>query len=97
MKTAIRLVCLLICLPLGAFDRTHQEKQRQRPTSDVEYWAGIFDDPARKEWQKPITVLTFLGIQNGAVVADLGSGSPVVWRENGARDSSSIARLCSRQ
>ena len=68
MKTAIRLLCLLLCLPLGASDRT-------RPTSDVEYWAGVFEDPSRKEWQKPITVLTFLGIQNGTVVADLGAGT----------------------
>lgn len=72
MKNVIRMLCLLICLPLGASDR---ETQRPRPTSDVEYWAGIFDDPARKEWQKPVTVLTFLGIQNGAVVADLGAGT----------------------
>ena len=75
MKTAIRLLCLLILLPLGASDRTHPEKERPRPSSDVEYWAGIFDDPSREEWQKPITVLTFLGIQNGAVVADLGAGT----------------------
>ncbi len=74
MKIAIPLLCFLLCLPLGASDRTHQE-WGSHPSSDVEYWAGIFDDPSRKEWQKPITVLTFLGIPNGAVVADLGAGT----------------------
>ena len=75
MKIAVRLLCLLLCLPLGASERSRQEKGGHRPSSDVEHWAGIFDDPSRKEWQKPITVLTFLGIQNGTVVADLGAGT----------------------
>ena len=74
MKIAIRLLCLLICL-FGAAGGADQAKERGRPTSDVEYWAGVFDDPARDEWQKPIIVFTFLGIQNGTVVADLGAGT----------------------
>ncbi len=42
---------------------------------DVDRWAGIFDDPARDEWQKPAELVAALGVQPGAVVADIGAGT----------------------
>ncbi len=74
MKIAIRLLCLLLCLTLGASEPTPEDRG-SHPSSDVEYWAGIFEAPSRKEWQKPITVVTFLAIHDGSVVADLGAGT----------------------
>jgi predicted methyltransferase len=41
----------------------------------VERQAAIWDDPARDEWQKPLTLLEFLGIERGATVADVGAGT----------------------
>jgi spore maturation protein SpmA/SAM-dependent methyltransferase len=42
---------------------------------DVDRWAGVFDDPARDEWQKPAELVAALGVQSGAVVADIGAGT----------------------
>jgi len=41
----------------------------------VERQAAVWDDPARDDWQKPLTLLEFLGIERGDTVADLGSGT----------------------
>ncbi len=73
MRLALRFLCLLLCLSLAA--SVAAGEREHPPWKDVEYWAGVFEDPERREWQKPITVLTFLGIQNGATVADLGAGT----------------------
>jgi ubiquinone/menaquinone biosynthesis C-methylase UbiE len=73
MRLALRFLSLLLCLSLAA--SVAAGEQERPPWKDVEHWVGVFEDPARREWQKPITVLTFLGIQNGATVADLGAGT----------------------
>jgi predicted methyltransferase len=41
----------------------------------AEKWAGVFDDPARDEWQKPHQVLKALELAPDAIVADIGSGT----------------------
>ncbi len=46
-----------------------------RSFADVEHWARVFDDPKRREWQKPVEVLDLLGIAPGEVVADIGAGT----------------------
>lgn len=46
-----------------------------RSFADVEAWTGVFDDPARDEWQKPAALVTALGLTPGATVADLGAGT----------------------
>jgi len=68
MKRLVPLLCLTLCLPAVAADE-------HAPSSDVERWASVFDDPARDEWQRPVTVLEFLGIERGETVADLGAGT----------------------
>ncbi len=68
MKLGVRIVCLLLFVPLVAA----AGKPR---SSDAEHWATIFDDPDRKTWQKPRTVLAYLGIQQGDIVADIGAGT----------------------
>ena len=42
---------------------------------DVERWTRVFDDPERDAWQLPETVIEFLGVEEGHVVADLGAGT----------------------
>jgi predicted methyltransferase len=42
---------------------------------DASKWAGVFDDPARDEWQKPHEVLEALDLAPDAAVADIGSGT----------------------
>lgn len=42
---------------------------------DVERWTRVFDNPERDEWQLPETVIEFLGVGEGHVVADLGAGT----------------------
>jgi ubiquinone/menaquinone biosynthesis C-methylase UbiE len=62
---------LVLCLPALAGPPEHAH----RPWSDVEHWAGVFDDPARDAWQQPIFLVEFLGVTRGDVVADLGAGT----------------------
>jgi SAM-dependent methyltransferase len=42
---------------------------------DAAKWAGVFDDPARDEWQKPHEVIQALELAPDAAVADIGSGT----------------------
>ncbi len=42
---------------------------------DAAKWAGVFDDPARDEWQKPHEVMLALELAPDATVADIGSGT----------------------
>lgn len=42
---------------------------------DPEYWAKVFDDPARDAWQKPDELVRELGLGPTDVVADLGAGT----------------------
>jgi ubiquinone/menaquinone biosynthesis C-methylase UbiE len=68
MKRLIPLLCLLLCLPVVAAGQSS-------PSGDLERRISVYDDPARDEWQKPLTVLDFLGVEPGDTVADLGAGT----------------------
>jgi ubiquinone/menaquinone biosynthesis C-methylase UbiE len=72
MKRIIPLLCLLPCLAAVAGDKP---EKGHRPWNDIEHWVQVFDDPQRNEWQKPLMVLGFLGIEPGDIVADLGAGT----------------------
>lgn len=72
MKRLILLLCLILCLTAVAAGRSDKG---HRPWSDVDHWAEVFDDPSRDKWQKPLTVLTFIGVEHGATVADIGAGT----------------------
>jgi ubiquinone/menaquinone biosynthesis C-methylase UbiE len=72
MSRFIPLLSLILCLPAAAADHAGEA---HRPWSDVEHWADLFDDPARDEWQKPLTLLEFVGVLPGDTVADLGAGT----------------------
>ena len=71
MPRLIPLWCLMLCVPAMAAP----PGQGHRPWSDVEHWAGVFDDPERDAWQQPILVVETLGIVPGDVVVDLGAGT----------------------
>jgi len=72
MKRIIPILCLLSCVATLAAD---DPGGGHRPWSDVEHWTEVFDDPARDEWQMPLTVVDFLGVEAGDIVADLGAGT----------------------
>lgn len=41
----------------------------------AEDWTGVFDDPARDEWQRPEDVVRALDLAPAMVVADIGAGT----------------------
>lgn len=42
---------------------------------DVDRWTQVFDDPDRKDWQKPAELVGSLDLEPGMVVADIGAGT----------------------
>ena len=82
MKQAIWIVFLTLAAgAVAAADEAHGDRP---PFSDAGYWASVFDDPARHEWQRPGEVMRLLAIEHGDVVADLGAGTgyfthPLSW------------------
>lgn len=51
------------------------EATSHRSFADVDSWKAVFEDPARKRWQKPAEVVGALRLRAGMCVADLGSGT----------------------
>jgi ubiquinone/menaquinone biosynthesis C-methylase UbiE len=77
----VALLAFVFCL-MGVPHPCHggDHKQSDHATShrrfdDVEYWKGVFDDPARAEWQKPEELVGALSIKPGMRVADIGAGT----------------------
>jgi len=66
MKRLVPCFLLALCLPVAAAGHSFR---------DADHWASVWDDPERDAWQKPLTVLEFLGIERGETVADLGAGT----------------------
>jgi ubiquinone/menaquinone biosynthesis C-methylase UbiE len=46
-----------------------------RKFDDVTYWSGVFDDPKRDAWQKPVELIAAFAIRPGSRVVDLGAGT----------------------
>lgn len=42
---------------------------------DAQYWAKIFESPARAKWQKPDDVVKALDLKPGETVVDIGAGT----------------------
>src|SRR5690349_4785693 len=42
---------------------------------DAQYWAKIFESPARAKWQKPDEVVKGLDLKPGQTVVDIGAGT----------------------
>lgn len=53
----------------------HHGQGHQHDFSDVERFAAIFDAPDRDSWQKPAELVAAMGLQPGAIVADVGAGT----------------------
>jgi cyclopropane fatty-acyl-phospholipid synthase-like methyltransferase len=47
----------------------------QHSFGDARSWSATFDDPSRDAWQKPMDVLSALGLARDSQVADIGSGT----------------------
>lgn len=76
--TVVRWVIMLILSSVctgHAQDRSHHEMQRHHSFADIERWVELFEDPKRKEWQKPEEVVKALGLKPGEVVVDIGAAT----------------------
>jgi predicted methyltransferase len=77
----MKLQALFASLCLGAVGVPSGSAMSQTPPThhhdfaEASKWAGVFDDPARDEWQKPHEVLEALELAPDAAVADIGSGT----------------------
>lgn len=65
MQRLIAWLCVILCLATASVALG----------GSVERSAEVWDDPARDEWQMPMILLEFLGIEWGDQVADLGAGT----------------------
>src|SRR5262245_5916794 len=74
MRRAILVLLLLPILGPAAAARG-PAPEGHHSWDDVEHWAKVFDDPSRDAWQKPLSLLNFLGIEPGETVADIGAGT----------------------
>ena len=68
------LICLLVLLtlPLAA---QHHEGHHHHGFHEVERWIERFEAPSRAVWQKPDQVVSFLKLESGQTIADIGAGS----------------------
>jgi ubiquinone/menaquinone biosynthesis C-methylase UbiE len=69
---AVSIFCLLW---LGDGDTLADEHQHPHHPMPLEKYIGILEDAKRDDWQKPDEVIKALKLQDGQVVADIGSGS----------------------
>jgi len=80
-RAEMKLQVFLVSLGVGAVVVLSGNAIAQTPPThhhdfvDASKWAGVFDDPARDEWQKPHEVLVALELAPDAAVADIGSGT----------------------
>jgi ubiquinone/menaquinone biosynthesis C-methylase UbiE len=79
VTTFVLRIVLLLAIAVGgarAADPEETDDATSRHTfEDIPHWKGIFDDPARDDWQQPKRVVTALGLKRGMTVADLGAGT----------------------
>jgi predicted methyltransferase len=71
----MRAIALAALLALAAPAAAQAPGHHQHSFGDAERWARVFDDPKRDEWQKPHEVIRALGLESGALVADIGAGT----------------------
>ena len=69
-------VWLTGCLPAEARRAAvGHDATSHHPFDNAAYWASVFDDPKRDNWQQPDAVVAALGLRPGMWVADLGAGT----------------------
>lgn len=73
ISRALLAIAALVSLTLPA--AAQSPASHQHHFGGAEQWAKSFDDPKRDAWQKPHEVITALGLDSDAVVADIGSGT----------------------
>jgi ubiquinone/menaquinone biosynthesis C-methylase UbiE len=76
---SILALSVWLAVAAGAYAQEAHEQQGHRPDqqrfTDVERWVQRFEDPARREWQSPHTILRLMGLSEGDEVADIGTGT----------------------
>lgn len=73
--TALDLLALVLAASPIAAQTVPTRHDAHRLHGDPTAYMASLDDPAREAWQKPHEVVTALGLREGDVVADIGSGS----------------------
>jgi SAM-dependent methyltransferase len=74
-QTSLAIVCLGSVSVLSGGAGAQTPPTHHHDFVDAAKWAGVFDDPARDEWQKPHEVIQALELAPDATVADIGSGT----------------------
>lgn len=77
---AVCAVLLFLFMFIAPFSLCRAQEGHHRPSAhhtfeDIEKWIKLFEDPKRKEWQKPDEVVKQLNLKPGDVVADIGAGT----------------------
>src|SRR3989304_4586407 len=77
-----KLLCLisatsLLLSPVTGWtgEEKHHKSHSQQRFNEGQKWLGIFDGPARAEWQKPEEVVKKMELKPGGTVADIGAGT----------------------
>ncbi len=60
----------------SAINQSWSESDSREPASaDVRKRIKLFEDPERKNWQKPSEIIKFMNIKAGDIIADIGGGT----------------------
>jgi predicted methyltransferase len=73
MKLFVRWLPLLVLAVLAGGQARAEEAHRR--FDNPEEWAKRWDGIERNEWQKPLSVMTFLGIRERETLAEIGAGT----------------------
>jgi arsenite methyltransferase len=65
----------IILLVLYLWQGTGKAEEDHPHPLPLEQYLALLEDPKRDEWQKPDAIIQALKLQNGQMVADIGSGS----------------------
>lgn len=76
----IRIAALILLLPWTSVlaqehDHGSHDATVRHGFEDVERWVEVFEDPERRNWQRPSKVVRVAGIFEGDKVADIGAGT----------------------
>jgi ubiquinone/menaquinone biosynthesis C-methylase UbiE len=68
---------IFVLYPLTGCAQQPSEKHKvpQFRFDDVDKWVKRFEDPKRRQWQKPDEVVKTLNLKPGDIVADIGAGT----------------------
>ena len=71
----LALIVILLSVIVTGCANHHEQAAVKHRFDNIEYWARMFEDPARDKWQKPAEVVAAMNLKHGDIVADIGAGT----------------------